>query len=234
MVSILKAVAVSSLTTMVFAGTASAMSFTPFQEASVVFDSLDGDETIDFDGFDSSLGELIGFEISLEFDATLNNTALVFPIGSGDQAVGSPTPLTATATLTAAVAGALGLSVSDSLSTPGFVGDVPDNGAVNIVGTDSVVGQTDSETYSTADGDDLSSLIGGTNAVSILLSSVGSQGGSVPSDVTTGNNGNSDVTVRIRYEFETVAQSTPEPGMILGLATVAGAGLISRRRKNSH
>ncbi|EAZ89349.1 choice-of-anchor E domain-containing protein, partial [Crocosphaera chwakensis] len=75
MVSILKTVAASSLSTMIFASVASAASFTPVQEQSFSFASLGGDTTLSFDGFDSSLGELIGFNIELEFDATLNNTA---------------------------------------------------------------------------------------------------------------------------------------------------------------
>ncbi|WP_107666581.1 choice-of-anchor E domain-containing protein [Cyanothece sp. BG0011] len=232
MVSILKTVAASSLSTIILAGAASAASFTPTQEQSFSFASLGGDTTLSFDGFDSSLGELIGFNIELEFDATLNNTASVFPPGSGDQNVGTPTPLTATATITAAVLGALGLSVSDSLTTPEFDGIVPDNSMVNVVGTASTTDQMASQSYSSP-ANDLSSLIGGTNAVSVLLSSSGSQGGSVPNSVLTGNNGNADVTVRVFYEFEPAAtESVPEPGMLLGLASVAGAGFISRRRKS--
>lgn len=232
----LTVVAAGSLLAMGLTTRASAMTFnTPVQEINVVFDSLDETETIEFDGFDATLGTLTHFGIAIEFDATLNST--VFNATPNDASVGDPTPVTATTTITAVVSGDTGVGVSDTLTTPGFTGIVPSSlgsGEPTIVRSASTTDQRAEEKFFDPP-TDLSGLIGGVNSVEVLLSAIGDQGGSVPPGVFTGNNGTADVTVSVFYSYTVPdSESVPEPGTILGLLAVGTAGLVSRRRKNSH
>jgi hypothetical protein len=180
-----------------------------------------------FDGFDASLGTLTSVHMTLNENATLNDTALVFPFGSGAQTVGSPTPMFASATVS--VTGAAGLNASGTLATPGFVGTVADDGVNHTVTT--VSGVTGGVSDLTSPPLGLAAYVGGVNTVSLLLSEVGSQGGSVPPEVLSGNNGSADVTVTLQYDY-TIAEAPtgvpePTPMMILG-ASLIGLGLARR------
>jgi hypothetical protein len=164
----------------------------------------------------------------MSIDETLNDTAAVFPPGAGDQSVGTPTPLTATATTS--LTGPASLLLTDTLTTPGFVGTVLDNFTVQVVGTNSVTGHTTSTTLF-APPSDLSAYIGGTSSVSLNLSSSGTQGGSVTAAVLSGNNGNADVTVSLYYSYDAPPSGTPEPAtMTLFGSALVGVGILGRKR----
>lgn len=96
-------------------------SVTATQTDTDAFDSLSASTNLLFNDFDSSLGTLTGVFATLNYSATVNDLALV--TSGDDTAVGSPTPLTATATTTLCGTGLLaGLFAAGNVTTPGFVG----------------------------------------------------------------------------------------------------------------
>jgi hypothetical protein len=218
-----------------------APSVTATQTDTYAFASLSASTNLLFNGFDSSLGTLTGVFVTLTYSATVNDTAFV--LSGGDTPVGSPTPLTATATTTLSGTGLLaGLSATGTVTTPGFVGTVADNGLVNTVGTQTATNLTSSTSLLNPP-IDLSGFIGGLDSISLLLTESGTQGGSVPANVLTGNNGNANVSVALYYQYDAACGTAPgqtgvpcpvpEPASmsLLGAGLVALGTIVRRRRK---
>jgi hypothetical protein len=208
---------------------ASATLLTSLQTDTFHFSNLNSSTSLLFDGFDSSLGTLTSVHMTLSETATVNDTALVFPTGSGSQSIGSPTPLFASATVT--VTGAAGLTANASVATPGFTGTVLDDSINHIIGSVTGTGTGFSDLASPPTS--LTGYVGGASSVSLLVGELGSQGGSVPSTVLTGNNGSADVIVTLQYDYTVAAPDTPvsEPAslMLLG-ASLLGLTVVRGRR----
>lgn len=209
--------------------TASAMhasaAVTPTQLQSVAFATLDASTVLMFNGFNATLGILTGVTVSLSGTETLFNQ--VTANAGAVVSVGNPTPLTATATTT--VTGPSALSLVTPLSTPGFTGSITGQGALTpiVVGT-----ATLPVTGSTTLASGLNAYIGGPASVAISIASVGSQGGTVPRLVFTGNDGNANINVSLFYTFTpAVVAKVPVPGSLalLGLG-VLGLGFARRRK----
>lgn len=214
------------------AGASATPTYTPAETASVVFGgetnnfSMSGSAFLTVNGFDSSLGNLVGVYMTLSLSGTLNNVASVTSAPFTSEPVGSPIPLTASATTN--VIAPLGLNLTTSFVTPSFVGMVT-TGSLNIVGTNSVTNQTVSNSLTT----NLASYIGGANSVSIDVIESGTQGGSVPGNVLSGNQGTADIVLTVDYAY-TNPVNTPEPASmsLMGLGMV-GLGVLRRRRKSN-
>lgn len=226
--TVLKLAAIAVAGSVAMAAPASA-ALTAVQTQSFSFATLAQSTNLAFTGFNAGLGTLQEVIISFLSSVTLNNTAAVVPVGPGTQAVGNPTPLTATATITAAIP-AFFFTTAASLTTPGFVGSVLDNNTIQVVGTASnpALGNSSSITNPIL----LPNYIGGVNLYNINVAASGTQGGSVPSTVLTGNNGTAAGTVNVQYRYDNAIR-TPEPASM----ALLGAGMlalgVARRRRRS-
>lgn len=205
------------------------------QVQSFNFTLLDDSTTLSFNGFDSSLGILNSVHFQWTMDKTLNNN--IININSVPKTIGSPVPVSATSTTTFTGSGiAFLLTDVNTLTTPGFTGSVPGNFSITTVGTASAPnlsgGVCLSNDNSCGVGNtDLSGYIGGLNLFNIFISNAGTQGGSVPSGVFSGNDGSAAGTVSIYYDYTTrPSTNIPEPAG-LSLASLGLVGFAAFRKK---
>ncbi len=197
--------------------------FTAIQTQTFSFTQFSGSTTLNFDGFNASLGALESVHMALSAVVSLTNSAANLtgvPVAS----VGIPTLLSATGTLT--VTGPAGLSGSASMSTPGYSGPL----AVGLqnVGTNS--GTISGSNVLNSPPTNITSYIGGVNAVALTLGASQSLFGSVGSGILLGNDGTANVTVTLQYDYSVA--DAPEPATMLVLGSgILGLSVIRRRRK---
>jgi hypothetical protein len=218
-------------TTLVFGLMAACLSFaTPasatlvngaWQSAAFDFSDINADAELSFNGFDASLGRLVGVIIEFTLNETLSEH--IYNINNHAVLVGRPNQVSSTSTIT--VSGPLGLSIVNQLSTAGFVGMAPVGlttvATVNTP-TDFLVGPASISGNPVL----LNTYIGGANTVEIDVTGFGTQSGSLPPNAYAGYEGDSNGIVYLQYVYD-----IPEPGSIalLGLGLIGLA--VWRRRK---
>lgn len=224
---------------------------TPAQIQGFNFSTLDDNTQLQFDGFDSSLGVLHGVRIEWIMDKTLNNK--IININAGASEIGSPNLISATSTTKFSIAsGPISLESVNELTTDGFSGFVPGGGVITTVGTKSATDLMGSILIC----DDGSCLAGGgttvtaaelnfyidtINILDVDIENIGSQGGSVPAGVFTGNDGTVAGSVSVKYDYDLQAPANPptpmpEPSTIalLGLGfSLYGLQGVARRKKQN-
>lgn len=206
----------------VMASTASAanIQFTDWQDSNFHYDNqgyaeLSPSAELLFNGFDSSLGILTSVSIYMSISETLNNT--IYNGSSRPKAISG-----VSATSTTSLSGPLGLSVAFTLTTPAYTGSV--GVGLSTVGSSSFNGDTSISTISTPT--NLSSYIGGINAISLQILYSDFLSGSVSGKVFAGNETYLDVVAHIRYGYAKIL----EPSIII-LLSIGFAAMVTPRRK---
>ncbi|MFJ3054902.1 choice-of-anchor E domain-containing protein [Herbaspirillum sp. NPDC087042] len=201
---------------------------TSWQSANFSLASVDGTAQVNFAGFDSSLGTLVGVTIKYIVNETLSD--LVYNSNNYAVTVGNPVGLSATSTIT--VTGPLGLTTVSQLTTSplyaGNVGSLADNNnQAAVVATNTVTGIASPVNTITGNPTTLASYLGASNTVTIGVKGVGSQSGSLPPGVFNSYSGSSNGVVYLQYIYD-----IPEPASI-ALFAVGLLALTQLRRRKS-
>ncbi len=216
--TLLAALAVASI------GSASAGSLlTPVETEAFNLSFGSPSQTVFFNGFDSSLGTLESVHLTLQVNsASLESFASVLTGGTGSVSG-------AFSTGSLSVSGPLSLLASFSLSTDPITAAVSGfftsldtatlPAAVNVLA--SLLAPTD-----------LSSYIGGTDAVSLNLASQTQQSGTCVFPTSCGTNGGASGFLSVYYDYSAPTTRVPEPAMLglMGLG-FAAMGAVRRRRQ---
>lgn len=192
-----------------------------WQSESFSFSSVNASTTLQFDGFSSGLGTLLGVVIKFTLNETLSN--VVFNFGNTPAAVGNPVKVSATSTITAS--GPLGLTSVSQLTTTPYAGNVA--AGLSTIGVATLNNATVGPTQLNGNMTTLASYVGGTNSVTITVDGVGSQSGSLSPSVLAGYNGSANGVVYLQYIY-----AIPEPAVValfaLGLLML---GAVTMRRR---
>jgi hypothetical protein len=193
-----------------------------WQNATFNFDAIDDNTTLNFNGFDAGLGRLM--KVILKF--TLNETLTddVFNFGHGPVRIGAPGAVSATSVIT--LSAPLGMILTNSFSTPGYVGMVPLGGPTMVESAtlplDFLVGIVSRSGTPIS----LAAYIGGSDSVAIDVTGFGNQIGTLPVGVFAGYDGSSNGLVSLQYEYD-----IPEPASIalFSLGLIGLAAMLRRR-----
>jgi len=200
---------------------------TPWQSGNFNLATVDGSATVNFAGFDSSLGTLVGVTIKYIVNETLTDT--IYNFNSNAVTVGNPNGVSATSTITAK--GPLGLTTVTQLTTsPLYAGLVDGNGG-SVFSTHAITNTVNgiASPVNTLNGNPttLASYLGASNTVSIAVNGVGSQSGSLPPNVLNGYSGSANGVVYLQYLYD-----IPEPAS-MALFAVGLLALTQLRRRKS-
>ncbi|MFJ3054900.1 choice-of-anchor E domain-containing protein [Herbaspirillum sp. NPDC087042] len=174
-----------------------------WQSQSFNFSTVNASTNLSFDGFDASLGTLLGVVIKFSLNETLND--LAFNMGNSALTVGNPVKVSATSTITAS--GPLGLTTVNQLTTTPYSGSVTTG--LSTIGTATLSNYMVGPTQLNGNMSTLGAYIGGSNSVTIAVTGVGTQSGSLSPSVMTGYNGSANGIVYLQYIY-----AIPEPTML--------------------
>lgn len=195
----------------------------PWQSATFNFTTVNASANLTFNGFDPSLGTLLGVVIKFTLNETLTDKVYNF----GDPAlIGAPFAVSATSTITAS--GPLGLHSVNQLTTTPFSGTVQSGPAV--IGTATATALDVGPSTLNGNPNTLGAYIGGTNNVTINVTGYGTQNGSLSPDVFSGYSGSANGIVYLQYIY-----AIPEPAAIalfaLGLLLMMGVAQWRSRQR---